>query len=214
MKILKVYTDFTEDMELLGDAERGRLFTAMLQYASTGTVPDLKGNEKFVWGTVKKNIDSQREHYEEMCKTNKRIATERNESLRSVKKNNAPSEEQEQEQDKEQDIIPPYNPPKGKVDVFADFCGDDISLLEALRSFDEMRKKIRKPMTDNARQLLLKKLQKQPYAEWVEILEQSTLNGWQDIYPLKKETHSSGNKTADMLQKSYKMMEDWANGKK
>ena len=36
MKYLKVYTDFAEAMEALSDAERGRLFMSMLQYASTG----------------------------------------------------------------------------------------------------------------------------------------------------------------------------------
>ena len=30
MKYLKVFTDFVQDMDKLGDAERGRLFTAML----------------------------------------------------------------------------------------------------------------------------------------------------------------------------------------
>ena len=48
MKYLKVFTDFAGKMDLLGDAERGRLFTEMLEYASTGTEPELKGNEKFL----------------------------------------------------------------------------------------------------------------------------------------------------------------------
>lgn len=126
MKILKVYTDFTADMELLGDAERGRLFTAMLEYASTGEAPDLKGNERFLWGTVKKNIDSQRESYSTMCDTNKRIATERNAPSRSVNKNHGALQEQEQEQDKEQeheqDSIPPKPPQKKpKDDAFDTF---------------------------------------------------------------------------------------------
>ena len=64
MKYLSVSTDFTTDMEMLGEAERGRLFTAMLLYAKTGKEKALYGNEKFIWGAVKKSIDAQRQKYE------------------------------------------------------------------------------------------------------------------------------------------------------
>lgn len=64
MKYLKVYVDFVRDMELLSDAERGRLFVAMLAYASDKTEPGLKGNEKYLWATAKKTIDSQRKSYD------------------------------------------------------------------------------------------------------------------------------------------------------
>lgn len=64
MKYLKIFTDFTEDMKELGDAERGRLFTGMLEYAATGKEPDLRGNERILWGTAKKNIDNTREYAE------------------------------------------------------------------------------------------------------------------------------------------------------
>ena len=77
MKYLKVFTDFAEDIGDLGDAERGRLFTAMLQYAETGEDPDLRGNERFLWKTAKKQIDNQRETYAARCETNARIATNR-----------------------------------------------------------------------------------------------------------------------------------------
>ena len=103
MKMLKVYTDFAEDLEPLSEAEIGRLFKAMLQYASTETVPDLKGNERFLWSTVKKNIDRQKESYDNMCTTNKRIATERNEALRSVTKRNGALQDKDKDKDKEKD---------------------------------------------------------------------------------------------------------------
>ena len=50
-------------MKLLGDAERGRLFSAMLLYAETGEEPDLKGNERFIWDTAKIEIDRQKDAY-------------------------------------------------------------------------------------------------------------------------------------------------------
>lgn len=81
MKYLKVDTDFTENMESLGDAERGRLFTAMLDYAKDGTVADLRGSERILWGTVKKAIDEQRKAYEGICERNLRNATSRYQRL-------------------------------------------------------------------------------------------------------------------------------------
>ena len=57
MEYLKVFTDFAEVIETLGEAERGRLFTAMLKYAGQGAEPDLRGNERFVWPIAKQNID-------------------------------------------------------------------------------------------------------------------------------------------------------------
>ena len=77
MKYLKVFVDFADKIELLGDAERGRLFTAMLEYASSGAEPDLRGNERFIWPTAKSEIDRQADSYKNICETNTRIATER-----------------------------------------------------------------------------------------------------------------------------------------
>lgn len=63
MKYLKVFTDFEEDLETLSDTECGRLFRAMLRYARTEQVLDLKGNERFLWSGAKKLIDRQRDSY-------------------------------------------------------------------------------------------------------------------------------------------------------
>ena len=72
-----------------------------------------------------------------------------------------------------------------KPDIFAEFSGDNAELLNALREFGEMRKRMKKPMTDRAKTMLCNKLNKdfQP-CEWVEILEQSIYHNWADIYSL------------------------------
>lgn len=105
MKYLKVFVDFVDKIELLGDAERGRLFTAMLKYASSGAEPDLRGNERFIWQTAKSEIDRQAESYKSICETNKRIATERYVALRTVTERYEAYQEQDKdkEQDKDQD---------------------------------------------------------------------------------------------------------------
>lgn len=58
MKYLKVWTDFIDVLETLEDAEVGRLFRAMLQYAATGEEPGrFDGNERFIWPVARRDID-------------------------------------------------------------------------------------------------------------------------------------------------------------
>jgi len=66
--------------------------------------------------------------------------------------------------------------------------------LERYREFLEMRKKIKKPATPRAEQLIIKELAKlkEQGFEPVEVLEQSIRNDWQDVYPIKEKGY--GNK--------------------
>ena len=61
---LKVFFDFDERTEMLTDAERGRLLLAMVRYAKSGELPDLKGNERFLWPVFKGDIDRDAAAYE------------------------------------------------------------------------------------------------------------------------------------------------------
>ncbi|MEK0313711.1 hypothetical protein [Cohnella sp. 56] len=63
-------------------------------------------------------------------------------------------------------------------------------LISCLDSFSELRKKIKKPLTDRAITLLLGKLDELATGDVdkIAILEQSILNSWQGIFPLKGET--------------------------
>ena len=57
--------------------------------------------------------------------------------------------------------------------------------VEVWAAFEEHRKKLRKPMTDHARDLIVKELEKlggDPNA----LLDQSIRKGWQDVFPLKE----------------------------
>lgn len=112
MKYLKVYTDFEEAIEMLGDAEKGRLFTAMLRYASTGELPDLRGGERLLWPTAKLNIDRTRAEAEKNTINGKKGGR--------PKTQNNPEKPNEtlKDKDKENKIIPlsPNGdiPPKGE----------------------------------------------------------------------------------------------------
>lgn len=59
---------------------------------------------------------------------------------------------------------------------------------EAWAGFEEHRKKIRKPMTDKARALIVRELEKLKPDDPVEVIEQSIRNGWQDVFALRQKS--------------------------
>ena len=66
----------------------------------------------------------------------------------------------------------------------------DLAIRDALEAFIDNRKKLRKPMTDRAVEMLLKRLDTlapDDYETQRKMLENATLNGWQNVYPLKEE---------------------------
>jgi phage replication O-like protein O len=66
---------------------------------------------------------------------------------------------------------------------------------ETWDSFQEMRKSIKKPMTDKAKDLLIKKLEafRARGHDIKAIMEQSVFNSWQDVYELKDRSNGNGN---------------------
>lgn len=54
---VKAFYDWVEQTAALSDAERGRLFVAMLEYARSGEVPALEGNERILFPVFKAQID-------------------------------------------------------------------------------------------------------------------------------------------------------------
>ncbi len=80
---------------------------------------------------------------------------------------------------------------KEKADAFSELAGPDLDLLEALRDFEKMRKAIKKPMTDRAKQMLVNKLRRDfSPEEWIAVLEQSISHCWLDVYALKGQARS------------------------
>lgn len=71
MKYFCAYHSYLDAMRRLGDAERGRLFTALLEYSKTGAAQDLRGNEGFVFDALKCTIDEDKEKYAGTCRTNR-----------------------------------------------------------------------------------------------------------------------------------------------
>lgn len=68
-------------------------------------------------------------------------------------------------------------------------------IADAFEGFAEMRKKKGKALTDYSTKLILSKLQKlagDDYSLQRQILDQSTLNSWQGVFPLKEDKPNGG----------------------
>lgn len=81
MKYLKVFTDFASSLAPLSDAECGRLFKAMLEYAMSGQEPDLRGNERFVWPSAKASIDRDHQTYDRKAEGARKAARKRTSTI-------------------------------------------------------------------------------------------------------------------------------------
>ena len=214
MKYLKVFTDFADAMEELGDAERGRLFTAMLKYAETGAAPDFRGNERFIWPVAKLQIDRTVEEYSRTVEARRECGKlggrpkkangfDENQKKQKVFSETKKSKDKDKDKDKDKENIPsgnntPPTPPRGRVDV-------PEALIENWNGFCEMRKKIKKPLTDRAAKLILNELERlAPGDNHTKglILDQSVKRCWQDVYPLKGDKSAGGtdNVFLQMLQ--------------
>jgi len=111
MEYLKIFTDFAQSVEALDDAERGRLFMAMLAYADRGEEPALPGNERFVWPTARLHIDREAAFCEKQRERGvKRQSRMKPEPAGGSQSQPQPAGGSQKDKDKTKDKIPPASP--------------------------------------------------------------------------------------------------------
>ena len=127
---IKVFVDYLDAIELLGDAERGRLFTALLEYGRTGVAPQLGGNERFLFPMMRAQIDRDKASLEAESSTyseagkkgaKARWQGHKKDGLDSQAKPghkkdglDGKDKEEDKDKDKEEDITPLLSPQGGK----------------------------------------------------------------------------------------------------
>jgi len=115
---VKAYFDWIEQTAALSDAERGRLFIAVLEYARSGLDPKLDGREGILFPVFKATIDRDNKTSETNA-TNGALGGRGHKAAQSeAKRKKAKQSEQkatkEKEKEKEEDEdnnIPPIAPP-------------------------------------------------------------------------------------------------------
>lgn len=84
-------------------------------------------------------------------------------------------------------------------DATASPCAREFTLpAEALEQFRDYRKKIRRPMTPRAEELIvasLARIHHEHRHDPAAVLDQSILHGWIGVFPLKEEAHGRGNRS-------------------
>ena len=147
MKYLKVFTDFAEIIDPLQDAEVGRLFKSMLSYAESGTAPDIRGNERFVWNTAKQIIDREAAYCEKQAENGRKGGRPKNPAKPSESQIN-PAKPSESLKDKDKDkeyketlpigsakkAAPAFHPPT--VDEVKAYCLERKNRVDPVRFVD------------------------------------------------------------------------------
>lgn len=97
---------------------------------------------------------------------------------------------------------------KNVKNVKNNIYSDNLELNQSIIEFVKMRKSIKKPMTERAINMMIKKLNKMSNSEHVqiEIINQSIMCSWTDIYELKQQ-NSSNNKTVKINQQQQQLDE-------
>ena len=103
MEYLKIFTDFARSIEPLDDAERGRLFSAMLAYAESGQVPDLPGNERFLWPTARLHIDREAAAVAQKRQSGAQGGKARQAKASTARQSQAPSSSKDKEKEKDKE---------------------------------------------------------------------------------------------------------------
>jgi hypothetical protein len=86
----------------------------------------------------------------------------------------------------------------------------DEKLNESFKDYIEYRKSIRKPLKGKGITLAIKKLDSLTADNdiKIEIINQSIMNGWTGLFPLK-DTNKSSNKVTEQLNECYDLINQW-----
>lgn len=111
---VKAYYDWIEQTAALSDAERGRLFIAVLEYARSGLEPKLDGREGILFPVFRATLDRDNKISETNSK-NGSLGGRGNKAYESGRKQNKATESEQKatkdkDKDKEKDYISPSPP--------------------------------------------------------------------------------------------------------
>jgi len=187
-KQFKFYKSYYDVAQELSYEDRLDFLDAIFQRQFFGIEPDkLKGMAKFAYLSQKHSIDTQVTGYEDATKTKLLICE--NEQLQTIE-NTAIKDPLRG------GIEGPMQGPLGQHTTYNIQQISNNSLFDSVfDSFLVMRKQLKKPMTVKAIELLKSKLEKLAPADeqtQIEILEQSIMNNWQGVFPLKDSAKKEG----------------------
>ena len=228
---VKLWISYKNYFEAYSAAEVGRLVLAMIEYRESGASPEFSGSERFIWPAIRRDIDESIKAQESAAESHRECGRlggrprKANETEENQENQNGFSESKksygqgQRTKDKDKGHNNNPLPPKGAFEVFAE---GDAELLTALKAFEAMRKKIKKPMSEDAKGRLVSKLKlmSSDRDTWIAILHQSEDRCWSDVYELKTEPKKSPNNMAganftpskDSVGRNSEWLDEFLNG--
>ncbi len=76
-RYVPIWMSYESYFEPLSDAEVGRLIRAMMEYESSGATPELKGNERYIWPAIRRDMDASAAKQGGRSETNRQNALKR-----------------------------------------------------------------------------------------------------------------------------------------
>lgn len=192
---------------IYGFSQAEQKFDGSLQYLADWTLSTKQGVMKVLKSLQEKELINKEEEYKNGVKFVKYYATEFN---RGMKHSLMGGVKQSLINNKEEDIkFDNIEIKKEKKESeFDEVLNqiEDVKLRETLVAFIKMRKTIKKPMTTHALELLIKKLGRltNNIDKQIELLENSILNGWQDVYIKQEKKDEIKISAIDSLFNKYK----------
>jgi hypothetical protein len=177
--------DHKELFSELTDEQAGKLIKAIFAHEA-GEQPELDVDIRLLFIPIRQWLDRNREAYVKACEAHV-TAGRRGGRPANQNENNKPN--------KTKRLISKPKKPDYDPDPVLDNDNESANALiklpleRAIDDFVEFRKKIKKPMTDHAVELLREKLSKlaDNDTDRIAILEQSIVNGWQGVFELKQD---------------------------
>lgn len=201
LESFNAYHSYLKAIEPLNDAERGRLFTACLEYSMTGEAPELKGNERFVFPSMAAQIDRDKEKYTARCRKNSENVSKRWNTVVYDGKSRIPNDTKHtKDKDKDKDYIPPISPngdnppaggtkkPKNAAKAAIEAWTADAELRKLLFEWLDVRKAQRAANTEGAvRQNLAKlpELAQQSGLSMQDYVREIIRRSWRAFYPIR-----------------------------
>ena len=195
------YRSFFEALAFLPDAERLAAYEAICRYGLNGEVPETGGIVASVFTLIKPQIDANNKRREAGRKGSQALSKqtaskqEANESKQEANesKNKQTEANSKQVEAKEKDKVKEKDKEiKEKVNQkesgLAPY-GLSSDLEAEVKNFIAARKQMRKPMTDRAIELFIKRVQSlgNSDAERIAMIQTAIERGWQTVYPPKDE---------------------------
>lgn len=205
------YNSFFEALAYLPDAERLAAYEAICRYGLNGETPETGGIVASVFALIKPQIDANNKRREAGRKGGQAISKqtasepEANESKQqaNVSKNKQTEANCKQVEAKEKDKVKEKEKAKDKVKEKDKEIKEKVNQKESglapyglssdleaeVKNFIAARKQMRKPMTDRAIELFIKRVQTlgNSDAERIAMIQTAIERGWQTVYPPKDE---------------------------